>query len=378
MSHDFGNLMTVAKGNLELLEESMTTTQNYNTDHLELLEDTRSAVNDSVELTRQLLSFSRKQPVAPVNVNIKQTLNKFKTLFSKTLGVAISLSIDVDDRLHNILVEPSQLESALLNIIINARNAMPDGGKVVIKANEITTTPSQQIIRNADNILDEKCINISISDNGTGMSDDVLERAIEPFYTTKNNHGTGLGLSMVYGFIKQSGGELIIRSALNEGTTIDLQFPISNGVAVEKIKAKRNNSLQNIKATILLVEDRDPVRQFAVRCLNQPGITLLQADNAATAREILRDNHIDMLFTDIVMPGDMNGHELASWAKKEFPDLKILLTTAMEKDLDNDVTKITANNNPGEKIQPFPLLVKPYSKEDLINNITNILKSTSD
>ncbi len=378
VAHDFGNLMTVAKGNLELLEESMTAAHNYNTDHLELLEDTRSAVNDSVELTRQLLSFSRKQPVAPVHVNIKQTLDKFKTLFNKTLGVTISLSIDVDDRLHNILVEPSQLESALLNIIINARNAMPHGGKVVIKANEITTTPSQQIIRNADNILGEKCINISISDNGTGMSDDVLERAIEPFYTTKNNHGTGLGLSMVYGFIKQSGGELIIRSTVNEGTTIHLQFPISKGAAVKEIKLKRDNSLQNIKATILLVEDRDPVRQFAVRCLNQPKITLLQADNAATARDILKDNHIDMLFTDIVMPGDMNGHELASWAKKEFPDLKILLTTAMEKDFDNDVTKITDNKNSSKKIQPFPLLVKPYSKEDLINNIINILKSTSD
>jgi signal transduction histidine kinase/DNA-binding response OmpR family regulator len=368
VAHDFGNLMTVAKGNLQLLEESMSQSSNTDPEYLELLEDICSAVDDSVELTRQLLSFSRKKPIAPVYVNIKQTLDRFETLFNKTLGVNISLSINVNNNLHDILVDPSQFESALLNIIINARNAMPHGGKVEIIADEIATTRSQQIIRNADNILGDKCVCIAITDDGKGMNDDVLERAIEPFYTTDTNNGTGLGLSMVYGFIKQSGGELVIHSAPNKGTTIYLQFPIAKGLTVENVKIEKTNSLHGVQAHILIVEDRNPVRQFAVRCLSSPKITIAQADNAATAREILASNSIDILFTDIVMPGDMNGHELSAWAKENYPELKILLTTAIEKDIEVKNEKILENE------QPFPLLIKPYSKNDLVNNITDLLK----
>ena len=368
VAHDFGNLMTVAKGNLELLEEAMSQSSNIDPEQLELLEDTRSAVNDSVALTRQLLSFSRKKPIAPIYVNIQQTLNKFKNLFNKTLGVAISLSVNVNNNLHDILVDPSQFESALLNVIINARNAMPHGGHVEIISEEITTAHAEQSIRNVDNILGEKCVCIAITDDGTGMNDDVLKRAIEPFYTTNTNSGTGLGLSMVYGFIKQSGGELIIHSKPESGTTIYLQFPIRKSAAVEKIKIEEKNSLNDIDATVLVVEDRDSVRQFAVRCLSPSKIKILQANNAATAREILTSNSVDILFTDIVMPGDMNGHELADWAKKKHPQLKILLTTAIEKDIEIN------NENTFEKNQPYPLLVKPYNKNDLINNLSNLFK----
>ena len=173
---------------------------------------------------------------------------------------------------------------------------------------------------------------------------------------------------MVYGFIKQSGGELIIHSKPESGTTIYLQFPIRKSVAVEKIKVEERNSLNDIDATILVVEDRDAVRQFAIRCLSPSKIKILQADNAATARKILTSHSVDILFTDIVMPGDMNGHELADWAKKKHSQLKILLTTAIEKDIDiND-------ENTLEKNQPYPLLVKPYNKNDLINNISNLFK----
>jgi len=368
VAHDFGNLMTVARGNLELLEEAMSLSNNIDSEQLELLEDTRSAVDDSVELTRQLLSFSRKKPISPVYVNIQQTLDKFKNLFQKTLGVTINLSINVNKYLHDILVDPSQFESALLNVIINARNAMPHGGNVEIIAEEITTSHSQQSIRNVDNILGEKCVCIAITDDGIGMNDNVIKRAIEPFYTTNTNSGTGLGLSMVYGFIKQSGGELIIHSKPERGTTIYLQFPISKSVAVEKIKIEKINSLNNIDATILIVEDRESVRQFAVRCLNPSKIKILQADNAATARKILASNSVDVLFTDIVMPGDMNGHELAAWAKKKNSKLKILLTTAIEKDIEIN------NENTLEETQPFPLLVKPYNKNDLMNQLSNLLK----
>ncbi len=368
IAHDFGNLMTVAKGNLELLDEAFSQSGNTDTEQLELLEDTLSAVDDSVKLTRQLLSFSRKKPVDPVYVNIKNTLDKFYHLFTKTLGTNIALNINVNDKLNDILVDPSQFESALLNIIINARNAMPHGGEIEINVDEIKTVHSQQIIRNTENILGEKCTCITISDNGAGMNDEVLERAIEPFYTTNTNSGTGLGLSMVYGFIKQSGGELVIYSTPGEGTIIYLQFPIRQDIATKKNIIEKNSSLSGVQANILIVEDRDPVRQFAIRCLTPSDINILQADNAATARKILSSDSIDLLFTDIVMPGDMNGHELAAWAIKENPELKILLTSAIEKDIEPHTDNATG------KKQSFPLLVKPYNKNDLINNITNLLQ----
>lgn len=372
IAHDFGNLMTVARGNLELLVDSMSTQDNIDKENLELIDDARSAVDDSVELTKQLLAFSRKQSVAPVYVSIEETINKFEKLFKNTLGDTIKMLINIDKDLPDILVDPSQFESALLNIIINARNAILDGGKIYfnaqrkiyINAKIMAIDQSQEIIRNADNDLTDECICISLKDNGAGMNKEVLERAIEPFYTTRINQGTGLGLSMVYGFIKQSKGELVIHSKPGKGTTIYMQFPKYDGKAAKNSKADAVNFLPDIQATILVVEDRHTVRQFAVRCLKNPGINLLEAKDAASARELLESNTVDLLFTDILMPGDMNGHELADWASNKFPDLKILLTTAMEKD---------PNSKRPDRNHSYQLLPKPYSKTDLAEHLSRLL-----
>ncbi len=382
VAHDFGNLMTVAKGNLDLLQESIAENTHISTLCRELIEDAHSAVIDGVELTKQLLTFSRKKSIAPVSVNIENTLNKFHKLFKNTVGESITLLITIHPDLPNMLVNPAQFESSLLNIIINARNAMPDGGKLSITAQIMATQRSHEIIRNADNELGEKCICITIKDEGIGMNEDVLKRAIEPFYTTSAGTGTGLGLSMVYGFIKQSGGELIIHSKPLKGSTIYLQFPIvENGVencvknlSTQQTKTDTANTLPDttlldIRATILIVEDQPNVRQFAARCLNKPGISILQAQDAAQAKALLETNKdIDLLFTDVLMPGDMNGHELATWANKKYPELKILLTTAME-------------NKPSSK-QPirnhnFELLPKPYNKYELTERISQALRSYS-
>jgi CheY-like chemotaxis protein len=373
IAHDFGNLMTVARGNLELLAESMSLRENIDTENMELIEDARSAVDDSVELTKQLLSFSRKQSISPVYVNIEKTINKFEKIFQNTLGDTIKMLINVDKDLPDIYVDPSQFESALLNIIINARNAILDGGKIYanaqrkiyINAKIIATERSQEIIRNADNELGDECVCISLKDNGSGMSNEVLEHAIEPFYTTRINQGTGLGLSMVYGFIKQSGGELIIHSKLAKGTTIYMQFPKIDGKENQQNKSDIVNILPDIQATILIVEDRPTVRQFAARCLKKPGIKLLEANDAVSARKLLEDNTIDLLFTDILMPGDMNGHELADWACQKYPALKVLLTTAMENN---------PNNKQPIRNQRYKLLPKPYSKRELIESISRSLE----
>ena len=364
IAHDFGNLMTVARGNLELLVDSMSTQDNIDGEDLELIDDARSAVEDSVELTKQLLSFSRKQSIAPVYVSIDKTINKFTKLFKNTLGESIKMSINVHKNLPDILVDPSQFESSLLNIIINARNAMPDGGEIQLNAEIMKTERSQEIIRNADNDLSDECVCISLTDNGVGMNKEVLERAIEPFYTTRINQGTGLGLSMVYGFIKQSGGELVIHSQPDRGTTIYMQFPKYDAKTTEPSKTESINFLPDIQATILIVEDRHTVRKFAVRCLNKPGINLFEAKDASTARELLKSNSIDVLFTDILMPGDMNGDELADWANKNYPDLKILLTTAMEKEPNRKQTIINHS---------YPLLPKPYSKKELTESLYKLL-----
>ncbi|MCK4705036.1 MAG: response regulator, partial [Gammaproteobacteria bacterium] len=358
IAHDFGNLMTVAKGNLELLNESFSKQDNIDTESTELLEDARSAVNDSVKLTRQLLAFSRKKSIAPKYINIKKTINKIKNLLKYTLGGRIIMSTNIDKGLPDILVDPTQFESSLLNIVINARDAMPDGGKIHIRAEIVTIDDSQEVIHNTDNDLGSKCVCIYVKDNGVGMNNDVLEHAIEPFYTTGKQQGTGLGLSMVYGFIKQSGGELIIHSQPGKGSSIYMQFPIYDGKATKPSKKETVELLNDTEATILIVEDQHKVRQYAVRCLNKPGITILEAKDAATARELLKSNHVDLLFTDILMPGDMNGNELADWVSREYPDIKILLTTAMDKSI---IKKEGDTEQPPAK-HLFKLLPKPYGK----------------
>ncbi len=365
IAHDFGNLMTVAKGNLDLLQDYIAQNTHISTLCRELIEDAHSAVIDSVELTRQLLAFSRKKSIAAVAVNIEKTIKKFHKLFENTVGESIQLSVNIHPDLPNILVDPAQFESALLNIIINARNAMPEGGQLHINAEIMTTQRSHEIIRNADNHLGKKCICIKIKDEGLGMSKEVLNRAIEPFYTTSKTTGTGLGLSMVYGFIKQSGGELIIHSKISRGTTIYLQFPIVKNLPVQKPKTEDIHTLPDIKATILIVEDQPNVRQFAVRCLNKPGITILQAKDAAEAKQLLKTNKgIDLLFTDVLMPGDTNGHGLATWANARYPALKILLTTAMEN---------KPGSNQSGRTHNFELLPKPYNKFELTKRVWQAL-----
>ena len=369
VAHDFGNLMTVAKGNLDLLIEALNTNNNFSKDNREMLEDAHSAIVDGVELTKQLLTFSRKKSIAPIAVDIKENITNFSKLLKNTVGDRVNLSINIQQNLPKILVDPTQLESALLNVVINSRNAMIDGGNLEINAQLMPTKHSQEFIRNAENDLGNECICIRIIDNGIGMTNKVLKHAIEPFFTTSKTSGTGLGLSMVYGFVKQSAGELIIHSKPNVGTTIYMQFPIYEGLTTIKTISKEIYTLPNTKTTILIVEDQINVRQFAARCLDTPYITTLQANDADEARTILDNNkYIDLLFTDVLMPGDMNGHELASWANKKFPELKILLTTAME-------------NNPGNE-QPsrnhdFHMLPKPYTKDELSEGICKSIKYKS-
>jgi len=364
VAHDFGNLMTIAKGNLELLNENLVEHYGISDEDMEILDDARSAVQDSVDLTSQLLAFSRKKSLAQEYLHVNKAIKKLCKLFKNTLGDNIELRLKLQKKLPDILVDATRFESSLLNILINARNAMPDGGRIKIHT-ELIQTPQKQISLNTDTDATDQSVCISIKDTGIGMTDEVRQHATEPFFTTSKNKGTGLGLSMVYGFMRQSRGELIIDSAPGEGTCLQMLFPVHGGKRAHQEEIAKQMILPAGGATILVVEDRPDVRQFAVRCLHKLNLDILEAEDAASAMNQLESNDgIDILFTDILMPGNMNGRDLAKWATKKYPQLKVLLTTAAEKE--------AQQTQPNSDLS-FQLLHKPYSKRDLLERISGIL-----
>ena len=228
IAHDFGNLMKIAKGNLELLDESFVKQYGIDSESMDILDDARSAIHDSVELTKQLLASSRRKSIAPEYLNIRDTIFNFSKLFKNTLGDKIELSIHIENDLPDILVDSAQFESSLLNVVINARDAMPDGGILSIDA-EVINCPYGLPNHSDESGSTDRYVHIYIEDSGTGMNSEVLRHATEPFFTTKKDAGTGLGLSMVYGFMRQSMGELGIESEPGQGTRITMQFPVYGG-----------------------------------------------------------------------------------------------------------------------------------------------------
>jgi len=370
VAHDFGNLMTIAKGNLEMLDETFISRYHINDDDIEIIDDAKSAIRDGADLTKQLLAFSRKKSISPESLNIQNAIDKFQHLFTKTLGDTITLRIKLQNNLPEIFVDASQFESSLLNAIINAKHAMPNGGDLTIHAKQHQHLPLN-LEKKIEAPLAENYICISIADTGDGMSSNVLKRATEPFFTTKKSEGTGLGLSMIYGFMRQSNGILNIESKINKGTCLLMFFPASTEAVKQAAHTLENtfslpqeNKKLNTK-TILVVDDREAVRRFAIRCMNDLSINILQADNAHHAIEVLNDNdNVDILFSDILMPGDMNGRGLARWVKQNRPEIKILLTTASERE--NEKSTHAPEHS-------FQILPKPYSQHELLLHITTLL-----
>ncbi len=354
IAHDFGNLLTVIKGNLSLLQQELT--DNENNDALELVEDALSATEDGVDITRRLLGFSRSQAMAAVDVDLKDLLTGFHRLTDRSLGDDVSLKITVENELPKIHVNKAQLESSLLNLVINARDAMKESGKILLHASY------RYVDREARTICTDyepgNYVAIKISDSGGGMSQDVMGKVFEPFFTTKGGDGgTGLGLSMVYGFVKQSEGGLSIDSRLGGGTDVTMLLPPSQAVENPIPEAVEKDSIVSRHLKVLVVEDKSSVRRLALRILNDLGYTAIEAHNSDEAIEILQqDPSVDVLFSDILMPGASNGFELADWASGRFPDMKILLTTASLDVLENLQS---------ESGNAYPVLPKPYTSDSL-------------
>lgn len=357
ISHDFNNLLTIIRGNLKFLEQDMS---DENEDHKELIEDALSAAQDGADLIKRLLAFSRRQELDVQTININSSLVAMERLLQRSVP-EIDIRLELDAEIGSALVDKNRLESAVLNMVTNARDAMPDGGSIVIAT-------SEEIVRKAkrdDDLSPGSYVVLTVTDDGIGMNEETRLHAIEPFFTTKTiETGTGLGLTMVSDFVQQCGGKLHITSAPDKGTTIKLLFPSVEETDESNFETEVSHDLPTGSETILVVEDRENVRRFACRTLNRLGYETYEAENAAAAlTQLRRYRRIDLLFTDIVMPGDNNGRDLAHIAMKTWPNIKVLLTTGMEP----------ANDDVTRSADDIPLLPKPYSSEQLAQGIRVIL-----
>ena len=323
VAHDFNNLLGVILGNLDLLDSILTA----NPEAQRILQRAINAVERGGSLTRQLLAFSRKQVLMPQSIDVDHLLVDLATLLRRTLGESVEVETAAAPNLWRCRADRTQLETAILNLALNARDAMPKGGRVTIEAENFViddiyagqyseVTPGEYVV-------------LSVVDNGTGMTADVVNRAFEPFFTTKEvGKGSGLGLSMVYGFVKQSGGHIRLYSEPGAGTTVKLFLPRATD---DKTMPKPRPDLTAPRGNgqlILVVEDNLPLRQVAVITLNSLGYATIEASAVAEAVALLEQHSdIALLFTDIMLPGGRNGLELADEVRKRWPHIKILFAS---------------------------------------------------
>ncbi len=325
VAHDFNNIITVITANLELLYPQLS-----EPDQRELAREAQGAALDGAKLAGQLLAFGRRQALNPQPIDVGPLMSNFAELLRRTLGEAIELRIVVAGSAHLTVVDASQLQNALLNLAINARDAMPDGGRLTIEITHIRLDADYAQIY--PEIRTGRYILIEVADTGTGMSKEVRLRAFEPFFTTKAiGAGTGLGLSMVYGFVKQSGGNIQIYSELGRGTSVRVFLPVSDSVGTEvspRTAEPHPAELPRGSETILLVEDDPRLRRVLSRRIRSLGYEAIEADSGPAAlTQLAARPDVAMVFTDMVMPGGMSGYELAQAALATRPDLKILFTS---------------------------------------------------
>ena len=324
----------------------------------ELFEDAMSAADDGTELTQRLLAFSRGRTLQSEIKNVNDTIEKFVRFLSRTLGETIELDVELSDENIFINVDPSRLENALLNLTLNARDAMPKGGTITISTTRYHHGEGEGLI-----LPEGDYIKITVTDTGSGISSEDLLHVYEPFFTTKEvGQGSGLGLSMVYGFTQQSNGSCHISSVSGKGTTVSLYFPeVMDNKNIDKKPEDDEELSMRGSEVILVVEDEPRVRRVALRDLKKLGYKTLEAGNADMARKIIKSGEpVDLLFSDVLMPGKMNGHMLAIWTEKNFPEIKIVLTSGYIKG-EADVRR--------DKAHPFPLVRKPYSIDKLAKQI---------
>lgn len=362
IAHDFNNLLTIIIGNLELLEMML------NDDvQKDLLTEAQEAAVLGARLIERLLAFSRKSLLEPVEIDTNELVIGLTDLLHRTLGELVDVSTVLENNLWKINADPAQLESALINLAVNARDAMPSGGKLIL---ETRNSRIDSIYNGIEpNIIPGDYVQISVTDTGLGMSTSVRNQVFDPFYTTKESgRGTGLGLSMVYGFAKQSGGTVTVYSEEGIGTTINIYLPKYEPVQTFEKPNISDSYMTSINGeSILVVEDDDRVRRLVLTQLQTFGYKTLEASNAKEAMKIIeKDSAIDLVFTDLIMPGGMSGYEMSKEIRKRYPDIAIVLTSGYAEELVNpeNFTKFGLN-----------VLRKPYRQMDLAQTMREVLDS---
>lgn len=356
VAHDFNNLLTVISGNLQILEDLAITDPFA----LRAIASAHRGARRGAELTAKLLAFSRRQTLRPTPINVPDLLASFRELLARTLGASIEVEVQADHALPMALADAGQLETALLNLAVNARDAMPNGGALIIEA--VAVDLKQHLGIGADEVRAGNYVRLSVSDTGTGMTRDVMARAFEPFYTTKEvGKGSGLGLSMVYGFAKQSTGHVTVYSELGVGTTINLFLPIARlSAAAQKPSAeKRTDRVKSINGSeaILIVEDDADVLSVAVAFLRSLGYQVFSATSRRTALARLRAHpEIALLFTDVVLERDETGPKIAASLRKLRPQLRVLYASGYAR----SALPLQFGLDEG-----IAFLRKPYSREQL-------------
>jgi PAS domain S-box-containing protein len=352
IAHDFNNLLTIITGNHELLEMEL-----EDSEQRDLLARANNAALMGARLTNRLLTFARRRKLDPVILDLNEQVLTMAELLRRALGETIVLGTLLAPGLWSVRADPSEIENAVLNLAINARDAMPGGGKLVIETRNVMLDDGD--VATEVGVQPGDYVRLSVSDTGVGMTREVLARVFEPFFTTKEpGKGTGLGLSVIYGFVKQSGGHVTAYSEVGKGTTVNLYLPRVTANAERQAAAKKATSAApEIGETILLVEDNTDVRTVTARRLRNLGYSVIEAANAAQAIETLGSGkRIDLVFSDVVMPGGMSGFELAQWLRSNLPGMRILLTSGFAEDV------ARAGEAP---VSDLDILRKPYSGAEL-------------
>jgi len=355
VAHDFNNLLTVISGNLQILEDELADRPAAR----DIIGSALRAVGRGAELTRKLLAFARRQRLAPRACEPAKLLEDLGAMLRRTLGESVQLEIACTTGIAPVFADPGQLEAALVNLALNSRDAMPRGGRLTITANEQYVPPGE----GRDALAAGDYVVFTVRDTGLGMPPEILARAFEPFFTTKEHgKGSGLGLSMVYGFVTQSGGQLSVESQLGYGTTITLHLPVAQRASGEGEPIAQTSSRGT--ETVLVVEDEDDVREIAVAFLRSLGYHVVATPNALAALDLLRENgDIALLFSDVVLGTGMNGFELADAARGLRPGLPVLLTSGYEHAHGTDRTDASR----------YTVLQKPYRREELGTSVRRLL-----